>query len=112
MQFVTSAERQDAEKWAHVRSSGIPARYAKGMDSAELKKEFGKDIVFHGAGIDSQYTLPYGTPDEVRKEVKRRMNDLSESGGLIFTPVHSIQYDVPFENFAAMLETYRECAGK
>ncbi len=81
---------------------------AAGMDTAVLKKEFGKEIVFHGGGVDSQYTLPYGTPGEVRYEVKRRIDDLAPGGGFIFTPVHSLQHDVPFENFLAMVETFRE----
>lgn len=81
---------------------------AQGMDTKSLKREFGKDIVFHGGGVDSQRTLPYGTPDEVREEVRHRIEDLAPGGGFIFTPVHSIQHDVPFENFMAMLEAFRE----
>jgi uroporphyrinogen decarboxylase len=82
---------------------------AQGMgDTNKLKKDFGNDIVFHGGGIDSQYTLPYGTPHEVREEVKRRIDDLADGGGFIFTPVHSIQHDVPYENFEAMLETFEK----
>jgi uroporphyrinogen decarboxylase len=82
---------------------------AGGMDDTrELKRMFGDAIVFHGGGVDSQYTLPYGTPQEVKDEVRRRIDDLAPGGGFIFTPVHSIQHDVPFENFMAMLEAYRE----
>ena len=80
-------------------------------DTKSLKKDFGNDLVFHGGGIDSQHTLPYGTPEEVRDEVKRRIYDLSPGGGFIFTPVHSIQPDVPFDNFVEMLIAYREIAG-
>jgi uroporphyrinogen decarboxylase len=84
---------------------------AAGMaDTRALKRVFGDAIVFHGGGVDSQYTLPHGTPQEVKDEVRRRMDDLAPGGGFIFTPVHSIQHDVPFENFMAMLETYREYA--
>lgn len=84
---------------------------ASGMDNtAALKAEFGTDLVFHGGGIDSQRTLPYGTPAEVRNEVERRIADLRDSGGFIFTPVHSVQHDVPEENFFAMLEAYYENA--
>jgi uroporphyrinogen decarboxylase len=82
---------------------------AKDMDdTAALKKWFGKDIVFHGGGVDSQRTLPYGTPAEVADEVRRRIEDLAPGGGFIFTPVHSIQHDVPFENFEAMLKAVNE----
>lgn len=85
---------------------------AAGMDDTRaLKRVFGDAIVFHGGVVDSQYTLPHGTPQEVKDEVRRRMDDLAPGGGFIFTPVHSIQHDVPFENFMAMLETYREYAG-
>lgn len=84
---------------------------AAGMDTAELKRDFGDGLVFHGGGIDSQSTLPYGTPEEVRQEVLRRMDDLAPGGGFIFTPVQTIQYDVPFENFLAMLNAYREFVG-
>jgi len=66
--------------------------------------------VFHGGGVDSQATLPYGTPAEVKEEVRRRIEELAPGGGFIFTPVHSIQHDVPFENFMAMIETFYEYA--
>jgi uroporphyrinogen decarboxylase len=78
------------------------------MDTAKLKKEFGNDISFWGGGCDSQHILPYGTPDEVREEVKRRINDLAEGGGFIFSAVHNIQEEVPPENIMAMFETFEE----
>lgn len=84
---------------------------ARDMDDTKaLKKAFGKSLVFHGGGVDSQRTLPYGTPDEVYDEVRRRVDDLAPGGGFIFTPVHSIQHDVPFDNFHALcraLDEYR-----
>jgi uroporphyrinogen decarboxylase len=81
---------------------------APGMDSAELKQEFGKDLVFWGGGIDTQSILPYGTPQQVREEVKRRLNDFMPGGGYIFAPTHNIQADVPPENIVAMWETLKE----
>ena len=81
---------------------------AEGMDTSELKNEFGDSIVFHGGAVDTQHTLVKGTPQQIRDEVKRNMDALAPGGGFIFTPVHSIQYDVSFENFMAMLETFRE----
>lgn len=81
---------------------------AAGMDTAELKREFGKDITFWGGGIDTQHVLPHGSPDEVRDEVKRRIHDLAPGGGFIFNPVHNVQGDVPPENFMAMWETLQE----
>ena len=83
---------------------------AAAMDTRELKREFGDALVFHGGGVDSQHTLPYGDPRMVREEVKRRIGDLAPGGGFIFTPVHSIQSDVPFENFRALLEAFYESA--
>jgi len=81
---------------------------ASGMDTAKLKKEFGNDISFWGGGCDSQHVLPCGTPGEIREEVKRRINDLAEGGGFIFSAVHNIQDEVPPENIAAMFEAFEE----
>jgi uroporphyrinogen decarboxylase len=81
---------------------------AKGMgDTAKLKREFGKDIVFWG-GIDTQRILPFGTPRDVKEEVKRRINDLTPGGGFVFNTSHNIQNFVPPENIVAMYETARE----
>jgi uroporphyrinogen decarboxylase len=81
---------------------------AAGMDTYELKRDFGKDIVFWGGGCDTQEILPRGTPQEVRDEVKRRIDDLAPGGGFVFCPVHNIQADVPPENLQAMWETLQE----
>jgi uroporphyrinogen decarboxylase len=81
---------------------------AAGMDTAELKKEFGKDMCFCGGGVDTQEILPRGTPEQVRDEVKRRLDDLAPGGGYIFAAVHNIQADVPPENLQAMYETLQE----
>jgi len=81
---------------------------AKDMDTARLKKEFGKDISFWGGGCDTQGVLPFGTPEQVEEEVKRRIDDLAPGGGFVFTQVHNIQPGVPAENIVTMLETARE----
>lgn len=81
---------------------------AKGIDTKELKREFGKDITFWGGGCDSQHILPHGTPQEVRDETKRRIEDLAPGGGYVFAPIHNVQSDVSPENFMAMWETMRE----
>ncbi len=81
---------------------------AAGMDTAELKKEFGKDLCFCGGGVDTQEILPRGTPEQVRDEVKRRLDDLAPGGGYIFAAVHNIQADVPPENLQAMYEALQE----
>ena len=81
---------------------------AAGMDSAELKRDFGKDIVFWGGGVDTQRVLGTGTPQAVREEVKRRLDDFMPGGGFIFNTVHNIQGNVPAENMVAMWETVQE----
>jgi uroporphyrinogen decarboxylase len=81
---------------------------AAGMDTKELKRRFGKDLTFYGGGVDTQHVLPYGTPDHVRDEVRRRIDELAPGGGFIFATVHNIQADVPPENILAMWETVRE----
>ena len=72
-------------------------------DTARLKREFGKRPAFCGA-IDTQLVLPYGTPTDVRAEVRRRIRDLGPGGGYIMASVHCIQPDVPVENVIAMLD--------
>jgi len=81
---------------------------AAGMDSKRLKKEFGNELTFWGGGVDTQRILPRGTPNEVRDEVKRRIDDLAPGGGFVFNTVHNIQADVPPENIMAMWETLQE----
>ncbi|MGD2145709.1 MAG: uroporphyrinogen decarboxylase family protein [Anaerolineae bacterium] len=81
---------------------------AAGMDSRTLKREFGDDITFWGGGCDSQRVLPFGTPQEVADEVKRRIDDLAPGGGFVFAPIHNIQSEVPPENVLVMFETARE----
>jgi uroporphyrinogen decarboxylase len=83
---------------------------ASRMDARSLKKEFGDRITFWGGGIDTQKTLPYGTPEEVRQEVRQNMETLKPGGGFVFAQVHNIQPEVPVENIMAMYEAYREYA--
>jgi len=80
---------------------------ARGMDTRELKRQFGRDLTFYGGGVDTQRGVPRGTPQEVRDEVKRRLDDLAPGGGFIFATVHNIQADVPPENLLAMWEAFR-----
>jgi len=81
---------------------------AAGMDTKELKKEFGRDITFWGAGCDSQAVLPFGTPAQVADEVKRRIDDLAPGGGFVFSSIHNVQAGVPAENTMAMFKTAQE----
>jgi uroporphyrinogen decarboxylase len=75
---------------------------ATGMDTAQLKKRFGKRLSFWGGGCDTQAVLNSGTPTQVRQEVRRRIRDLAPGGGFVFNPVHNIQPKVPPANIAEM----------
>lgn len=81
---------------------------AQGMDTLLLKKEFGNELCFWGGGCDTQHTLPHGSPEEIRDEVKKRIDDLAPGGGFVFSAIHNIQDDVPPENIMAMVETLFE----
>jgi len=80
----------------------------KGMDTKKFKQEFGKELTIWGGSCDTQKVMPYGTPDKVRDETKRRMDDLAPDGGFIFAPIHVIQYGVPPENIMAWWETLQK----
>jgi uroporphyrinogen decarboxylase len=77
---------------------------AAGMQPERLKREFGRRICFWGGGADAQRVLPLGTPEEVRRDVRRRLEVFGEGGGFVFAPIHNIQADVPPENVVAMYE--------
>ncbi len=76
---------------------------SSGMDRAGLKKDFGDQVVLHG-GVDNQYTLPFGTVDEVRAEVRDNIEMMGQGGGYILAPCHNIQAVSPPENVVAMYE--------
>ena len=75
-----------------------------GMDPGRLKRDFGKDIVFWGGGVDTQHVLPEGSPEKVREDVRRNTELFIKGGGFVFTQVHNIQAGVPPENIVAMYE--------
>lgn len=81
---------------------------AKGMDAKALKAEFGSRIVFWGGGCNSQKTLQFGTVQEVRDEVRCRLELLAPGGGYVFAPEHCIQPGTPPENIVAMFEVVKE----
>jgi uroporphyrinogen decarboxylase len=84
----------------HIRASG--------MEPVALKRDFGRDIVFWGAGVDTQDVLPNGTPQEVRDDVRRNIEALAPGGGFVFNTVHNIQADVLPDNIIAMWEALRD----
>jgi len=84
-----------------------PVQYAASdMDPASLNQKYGEDIVFWGGGVDTQKTLPFGTPEEVRTQVKERLNILGKGAGFIFCAIHNIQPQTPIENLLALFEAF------
>jgi len=81
---------------------------ANGMDPQLLKDKYGDRITFWGAGVDTQQTLPFGTPDDVKAEVEERLRIFKPGGGFVFNTIHNAQAGVPVENFLAMIETFKK----
>lgn len=81
---------------------------AVGMEPEQLKARFGDRIAFWGGGVDTQKTLPFGTEDEVRREVRRRLAVFAPCGGFVFNPVHNVQAATPIRNLLAMYEEVRQ----
>ncbi|MBF9016276.1 MULTISPECIES: uroporphyrinogen decarboxylase family protein [unclassified Oceanispirochaeta] len=81
---------------------------ADGMDPQQLKDNYGNSLTFWGGGVDTQKTLPFGTPAEVRKEVRERLEIFSRQGGFVFDAIHNVQALTPVENMAALIETVKE----
>lgn len=77
------------------------------MDPALLKRQYGDRLRFWGS-IDEQYTLPFGSPVDVRAEILTRLRTIGRGGGLILGPTHNVQLDTPMENFWAMVDTIRD----
>lgn len=77
---------------------------ARHMDPVELKRRFGRDLVFWGGGCDSQHILPRGTPFEVAESVRHSLAAFMPGGGYVFDSIHNIQGDVPPENIVAMFD--------
>jgi hypothetical protein len=81
---------------------------AANMAPADLKRRFGNRVTLWGGGVDTQRTLPFGTPDEVRREVLERIVAFAPGGGFVFNPVHNVQPKTPVENLLAMVETLQK----
>jgi uroporphyrinogen-III decarboxylase len=81
---------------------------AAGMDPRVLKESFGEKITFWGGGVDTQKVLPFGTPDEVRTQVKERIDVFDRNGGFVFNPSHNVQVGVPVENLLALYKAVKD----
>jgi uroporphyrinogen decarboxylase len=74
---------------------------AKDMEPKALTRDFGRNLVFWGSGVDTQGVLPTGTPEEVKDDVRRNVEALAPGGGCVFNTIHNIQADVLPANFIA-----------
>jgi hypothetical protein len=81
---------------------------ASGMDPRKLKEKYGDNLVFWGGGVDTQGAFAFGTPAQVKEQVKTQCGILNKNGGFVFNTVHNIQANVPFENVVAMLDALNE----
>jgi uroporphyrinogen decarboxylase len=77
------------------------------MDPAGLKREFGDRLAFWGT-IGTQSTMPHGTPQEIRAVVKERIETVGRGGGLLISPTHTLEPDVPWQNVIAFVEAVEE----
>ena len=78
---------------------------AKGMEPEKIKKKYGSNLCFWGGGVETQSTLPFGSIDDIKQEVKDRVNLLAEGGGFVFATIHNIQADISPEKIKAVFET-------
>ncbi|NLX14795.1 MAG: methyltransferase [Phycisphaerales bacterium] len=85
---------------------------ATGMDPRQLLDTYGGRIVFWGGGVDTQKTLPFGTPAEVRKQVLERCEVFASGSGFVFNAIHNVQANTPPENIVAMIEAIKEFNGR
>lgn len=85
---------------------------AAGMDPEMLKARYGDRLVFWGGGVDTQQTLPFGTPAEVREQVLRRCEIFAPNGGFVFNTIHNVQAGTPVENIVAMIDAVHEFNGR
>ena len=83
---------------------------AANMDARDLKRDFGRDLVFWGGGVDTQKTLPFGTPEEVYREVREQIEILNDGGGFVFSSIHNVQARTPIENLQAMFRAVHDSA--
>jgi hypothetical protein len=85
---------------------------ATGMEPEGLKRDFGDRLTFWGGGVDTQQTLPFGMPDQVRQQVLTRCEAFAAGGGFVFNSIHNIQAGTPVANIVAMFDAVREFNGR
>ncbi len=81
---------------------------ANGMEAKNLKATFGKDMTFWGGGVDTQSTLPFKSPEDVRREVLTMLEVLAKDGGYVFNSIHNLLSNSPVENIVAMFSAVKE----
>ncbi len=81
---------------------------ARGMEPRFLKDKYKGRLVFWGGGVDTQHTLPFGTPEEVRAQVLERCEIFSDGGGFVFDAIHNVQAGTPIPNIIAMINAVKE----
>jgi uroporphyrinogen decarboxylase len=77
------------------------------MEREGLASDFGQLLVFHG-GVDNQYTLPFGSPADVRQQVRDNLRIFRDSKGYIVSPCHNIQVNTPTANIVALYEAVHQ----
>ena len=84
---------------------------ATGMEADRIKEKYGQRITFWGGGVNTQQTLPFGSAEDVRREVMQRCEVFSKGGGYVFNAIHNVQALTPVENVVAMVEALKEFNG-
>ncbi|MFO7902539.1 MAG: uroporphyrinogen decarboxylase family protein, partial [Pirellulaceae bacterium] len=85
---------------------------AANMDPRQLKEKYGDRLTFWGGGVDTQKTLPFGTPAQVRREVLERCEVFSPGGGgVVFNAIHNALANSPRDNLVAMIDAVKEFNG-
>ena len=81
---------------------------ARGMNAKLIKAKYGRDLAFWGGGVETQTTLPFGSLEDIRREVRERLKLLGQGGGYMFATIHNIQPDIPPEKIMAIFDTVQE----
>jgi uroporphyrinogen decarboxylase len=84
---------------------------ARGMEPQKLKKRYGDRLCFWGGGVETQTTLPFGSVEEVEKQVEERVRLFGPGGGYVFATIHNIQADISPEKIRAVFDTVRRAGG-